>query len=365
MSILIILTVILLLIGIYYVNISSLREERGFFLRMIFSAAFIVFLNQFIFLFFIGTDQQFLNSALALSIASLSSLYLRNILFEQRTSIYLLLLAFFPFILFYVYYFLFVSFSEKLLYGEVYHMLDFFYQNFQSILLAGSIAYDFFMLRIARKDLPEIVKSVDAKLGLLMVLLKVLILGLAVASGLTSHFGMMFKFPLGIFIMLNIMIIFYFRYGKRLKMLFMQVKHAQYIRLYLAEREALEQEEKERFYLEKLEQIIEKDQNFLRTDFGMNDLVRITKLNKKEIQQIFKSNFECSFSDYLKRRRIRYCLAHLRHYLEEGQSIHSLALDLGFKNLSSFVQAFKKEVGRSPYIHLREKREQFLSLKGH
>ncbi len=364
MSLLIILTSLQFLTGIYFYHINSLREERGFFLRFMMGIIIFVFFNHFLTSIFTGTDQQFIYSSVSLCVASVSSLYIRNNSIEQHTSPYLLLIALFPFVLFYVYYFLNLIFSEQLLRGEIFHLLDFFYHNFQTFLLMGSIAYDLFILKPLSSKIRMLSNSLDGCLALALFISKFCMLIVSLGSGLVYHFGYFFKIPNSLYLSLVFLLIFYFRFSFKIKALILQVRYAHDIHKALEMKSVNEKLEKEKFIFQQIQQYFCHKLDYLDQEFNLHTFASRTKLSKKEIETIIRKEENCSFAEFLKRKRIQYCMDHIEDFIGIEETIYTLASDLGFKSLSSFIHAFKKEVGCSPYIYLHNKRQDLVELKG-
>ena len=106
-------------------------------------------------------------------------------------------------------------------------------------------------------------------------------------------------------------------------------------------------------YKQRLDQIMQIQQAFLRSDLTLPKLARAVDCSVNHLSQVINSGFGMSFFDYLNRYRIE----HARELLEklDGQSsaILNIAFKVGFKSDSTFYAAFKKYVGQTPAQYRR------------
>lgn len=90
-------------------------------------------------------------------------------------------------------------------------------------------------------------------------------------------------------------------------------------------------------------------------NFSVNRLVELTGSTYKNVSQVINELHEKSFKQIVSTHRIREAcrrLADKEHY--GNLTIEAIAESVGFKSRSSFVQAFKREVGISPSEYQRE-----------
>ncbi|MNT36363.1 Regulatory protein SoxS [compost metagenome] len=93
----------------------------------------------------------------------------------------------------------------------------------------------------------------------------------------------------------------------------------------------------------KIKSVIQK--NIENPQFNLDMLARESGLSKFHLIRVFKKNVGISPAKYL--NQIKMDLA--KHWLlKSSKSVLSIAMDLGFSDLSTFNKAFKKAVGNSP-----------------
>lgn len=89
--------------------------------------------------------------------------------------------------------------------------------------------------------------------------------------------------------------------------------------------------------------------------FSVNRLAELTGSTYKNVSQVINELHQKSFKQMASTYRIREAcrrLADKEHY--GNLTIEGIALSVGFKSRSSFVQAFKREIGISPSEYQRE-----------
>jgi hypothetical protein len=216
MSIIILLTLIhALLIHCFY-HLRTLRAERRVLIQILGITAIFILFNKFITPLFQGDIQQFFSCSIGLILASFSSLYLRQVIVESRTSIYLVFLALFPFTLFYIFYIFHFIYDFELYKGDVYAILDFFFIKAQSGLLLFTIVYDIILLTFKSKTAHPIVASIDGQLAHRLFYIKLFILSTTVISALLYDLNAWHSFSETIYATMILLILVYFVKGKKL-----------------------------------------------------------------------------------------------------------------------------------------------------
>lgn len=108
-------------------------------------------------------------------------------------------------------------------------------------------------------------------------------------------------------------------------------------------------EEKQQDYMVfmRMENLIIQERLFLRSDFGRDELVAKTRINKNKLGQLLKDfTNDLSLSDHLNRLRVEYAVKLMKEspYL----SINAIAEESGFSGRSTFYRSFAKNFGMSP-----------------
>jgi len=106
--------------------------------------------------------------------------------------------------------------------------------------------------------------------------------------------------------------------------------------------------EQMRIYKAKLEEIMQAEQLFLRSDLTLPRLAKIVNCSVNHLSQVINSGFGMSFFDYLNRYRIQHAMALLSKTDQQSNVILNIAFAVGFNSNSAFYAAFKKCVGQTP-----------------
>jgi len=101
-------------------------------------------------------------------------------------------------------------------------------------------------------------------------------------------------------------------------------------------------------YSRQLEEIMQSQQTFLRSDLTLPKLAQELGCSGNHLSQVINSEFGTSFFEYLNRYRIDYAKELLSRNNGHGNSILSIAFTVGFNSNSAFYSAFKKRVGITP-----------------
>ncbi|WP_158447829.1 AraC family transcriptional regulator [Aquimarina longa] len=106
--------------------------------------------------------------------------------------------------------------------------------------------------------------------------------------------------------------------------------------------------------LKKLEDF-EKNRIYLKNDLTMSKVAKKLKTNSTYLSKIININKQKNFANYINDLRIEYCVEQIkknkkfRHY-----SITSMAKEVGFNNIQSFVKAFYKKNGCNPTEYIKK-----------
>lgn len=101
-------------------------------------------------------------------------------------------------------------------------------------------------------------------------------------------------------------------------------------------------------YNPRIQKLIDYINGHLTENLGIEQLAQQFYLNKHYLMHYFKSQTGYTLHQYIQKKR----LIKASHLLQQGDSIHSICLDCGFGDYSSFARAFKKEFSLSPRHYL-------------
>ena len=106
-------------------------------------------------------------------------------------------------------------------------------------------------------------------------------------------------------------------------------------------------------YKDRLEQIMQSQQVYLRSDLTLPRLADAVDCSINHLSQVINSGFDMSFFDYLNQYRIDYAKVLLSECDGQSTAILNIAFTVGFNSNSAFYAAFKKCVGQTPAQYRR------------
>jgi AraC-like DNA-binding protein len=106
-------------------------------------------------------------------------------------------------------------------------------------------------------------------------------------------------------------------------------------------------------YKDRLEQIMQLQQEYLRSDLTLPKLAKTIDCSVNHLSQVINSGCGMSFFDYVNRFRIEHAKGLLTRYDGQNGAILNIAFTVGFNSNSAFYAAFKKCVGQTPAQYRR------------
>jgi len=106
-------------------------------------------------------------------------------------------------------------------------------------------------------------------------------------------------------------------------------------------------------YKGRLEQIMQSQQAYLRSDLTLPRLAAAVDCSINHLSQVINSGFGMSFFDYLNQYRIEHAKVLLSELNGQSSAILNIAFTVGFNSNSAFYAAFKKCVGQTPAQYRR------------
>ena len=101
-------------------------------------------------------------------------------------------------------------------------------------------------------------------------------------------------------------------------------------------------------YQGRLQQIMQAQQVFLRSDMTLPKLAEAVNCSVNHLSQVINAGFGMNFFDYLNQYRIAYAKELLTKLDDQNSAILNIAFTVGFNSNSAFYDAFKKCVGQTP-----------------
>jgi AraC-like DNA-binding protein len=108
-------------------------------------------------------------------------------------------------------------------------------------------------------------------------------------------------------------------------------------------------------YKDRLEQIMQSQQVFLRSDLTLPKLAEAVGCSVNHLSQVINSGFGMSFFDYLNQYRIEHAKDLLSKLDGRSGAVLNIAFTVGFNSNSAFYAAFKKCVRQTPAQYRRSK----------
>lgn len=114
-------------------------------------------------------------------------------------------------------------------------------------------------------------------------------------------------------------------------------------------------------YFVKIDEHIEKENNFLDPGFTIEDLANKLMMPKSHLNFLFKYHSETSFSDFKKVVRIKMALQLIEEGYLKKNTFEFLAKKVGFSTYNTFYLSFKEVTGQAPQKYIDSKNEAVLS----
>ncbi|MGO1786154.1 MAG: hypothetical protein ACTHZ7_03645 [Sphingobacterium sp.] len=331
---------------ILYFDIRTIRDERKQFVKLMIAGSVGILIGRSSNNVFGANIDPIFTQSMCLCVASLTSMYLRNLQTETRTSGYLLLLAMFPFILFSVFYLLYYFFSAQILDGILLDYIDFFYSKVAILLFVGSIVYDVIVLFVGKRYVRVIRTSLDGQLGLALFALKLLYLVVGFWQGLQTSLTFGWQLPIFPFGVLVLLLIAGFLCLPRLRFARVYLE----VRLHQVSSRGIEREYSKNERLENaqlIDRLIESRKLFRHANLKIADLEYHIQLPIREIEHTIHEGLAPNWEYYLNSKRLRYTLEHLDYTIQSAEDLQRLARSAGFSSGRDFKVTLERELGCS------------------
>lgn len=111
--------------------------------------------------------------------------------------------------------------------------------------------------------------------------------------------------------------------------------------------------------LEDILRIMEDGHSIYNPEFSLNHLAKLVNSNTKYVSWIINDTYNKNFRTFLNEYRIREASKRLLNTEKYGSfTIQAIAEDVGFKSVTNFVVAFKKNVGITPSLYQKMARKE-------
>lgn len=114
-------------------------------------------------------------------------------------------------------------------------------------------------------------------------------------------------------------------------------------------------------YFLKIDEVIEKENYFLKPGFTLEDLASKLLIPKSHLNFLFKYHSETSFSDFKKIVRIKMALQLIEEGYLKKNTFEFLAKKVGFSTYNTFYLSFKEVTGLAPQKYIDSKNEVVIS----
>lgn len=106
--------------------------------------------------------------------------------------------------------------------------------------------------------------------------------------------------------------------------------------------------------LDRILSFMEDTKPYLKDNFSLHDISRAINIPHARVSNCFTKQLKISFPIYRNRLRVQHATSLLRDGAHLHMSIEGIALNSGFKSVSTFYLAFKAEYGMTPIDWIRE-----------
>jgi AraC-like DNA-binding protein len=110
----------------------------------------------------------------------------------------------------------------------------------------------------------------------------------------------------------------------------------------------------EQEFSERLHNFMSKSRKFLQHRYTINDLARELNVPPHQLSAFLNQQLNTSFSDFLNKFRIEYCMERIKNGDARRLTLEALASECGFNNRNSFTAAFKRLAGVTPSDFMRD-----------
>ncbi|SEG47800.1 hypothetical protein [Sphingobacterium lactis] len=347
MAYLLILTVILGLIVLLYFNIRTVRDERAELLRFLAFGSVIVLLDSYFLPRLSYPVLQLFKSSLSLCLASVTSIYIRNNLSEFRTSGYLVLLAIFPFTLFFVFFIFHTFFAHQIADGFVYDYLRFFQLQARAPLFVIALVYDLTSILPKRQKWDKLSTTIDGQLALALIAVKIIVLLLILGNGLIFGTRYLLLVPDYGYALLTLLTVFYYRNFTRIQLRIKYLLKQNALSTISDNDHAPVKLNQLRYYASVIDQLVTGQKLYLRENLQLKDLQSNFTFSISELQKAVENHLGGSWEHYLNKKRIAHFLEHIDLKVLGKMDPTRISGELGFSTRASFEAAFEEIVGCS------------------
>lgn len=106
----------------------------------------------------------------------------------------------------------------------------------------------------------------------------------------------------------------------------------------------------------RIEEVMNNAELICQQDFTLNTLTKLVESNTTYVSQVVNEKYGTAFSNVLADYRIREACRRISEETEQYRqlTIEAIATSVGFKSRTTFINAFKREVGLTPSEYLRQ-----------
>ena len=106
--------------------------------------------------------------------------------------------------------------------------------------------------------------------------------------------------------------------------------------------------------VERIEEVMSNPENISSSDFTLKQLSNLVDSNTTYISQVINETYGCNFNTLLGQHRVKeVCLRINEDKAYSRLTIEAIANSVGFKSRTTFINAFKREVGLTPSEYIR------------
>ena len=119
------------------------------------------------------------------------------------------------------------------------------------------------------------------------------------------------------------------------------------------EPEADVHQQENRILFQRMDAEVREHKLYLDPDFGRDQLTRLARVDKNRLAEIIRDNTAGNLSDYLNNIRVAHAIGVMRRHTR--YTLHAVAGESGFGNMTTFTNAFKRYTGLTPAQYRKAK----------
>lgn len=103
----------------------------------------------------------------------------------------------------------------------------------------------------------------------------------------------------------------------------------------------------------RIQEVLNDPETICQSDFNLHRLAKMVDSNTTYVSQVVNERYGTAFSNVLANHRVKEACQRMNDQHYSQMTIEAIAMSVGFKSRTTFINAFKREVGLTPSEYLR------------